>query len=96
MIIKKVIKEDFNQEKTDVTLQQIVEDVNQSLSPLVYSKEITLNYNYHPQKTVRCFDSLLTRALINIGENAIRHTSLGMVSFTITQDNNQTTFTVAL
>lgn len=88
-------EEDFNQEKIDVTLQQIVEDVNQSLSPLVYSKEITLNYNYHPQKTVRCFDSLLTRALINIGENAIRHTSLGIVSFTITQDNNQTTFTVS-
>ncbi|MEO1770217.1 sensor histidine kinase [Candidatus Enterococcus ferrettii] len=82
-----------NEEKEPLSIDHLIHELNESLAPIAQSKGINLDYhsNQDLQQIVGS-TYMLTRALISIGENAIRFTHSGTVNIQVTQTKNETHF----
>ncbi|MGY3766006.1 sensor histidine kinase [Vagococcus vulneris] len=85
-----------NQKTTVIQCDQLINDVFQLLKAaaeknnnrLIYKKNTTI-------KEIKADELMLSRALINIGDNAIRYAMFGTdITFSVFQNNQQTTFEV--
>lgn len=79
---------------THVNMQAVLDEVASALRPLAAMKSVSLSMdNRITHSIIQVYPSLLNRALINIGENAIRFTPKGSaVTFNVMQTNEITTF----
>lgn len=92
--LQQVTTVDFmNNEKEFIALESIIGEINKVLEPLANAKNLLLDYQYSLEsKPIYCALFMLTRSLINIGENAIRFTESGTVTIEVIQNNQETAF----
>ncbi|MGG5330674.1 sensor histidine kinase [Enterococcus sp. AZ163] len=82
-----------NEEKEPLSIDHLIHELNESLTPVAQSKGINLDYHYNQDlQQIVGSTYMLTRALISIGENAIRFTHSGTVNIQVTQTKNETHF----
>lgn len=85
----------IQEEKVAVSLESIMEELTKTLSPLAKQKKITLTVrNESAVKTILVAPVMLMRALVNIGENAIRFTDSGDVTIKVQQAEQKIVFIV--
>jgi signal transduction histidine kinase len=68
-----------HEEKEQISLEDVKEELAQVLSQLAKQKEIALEVQSETMATIFAAPTMLMRALVNLGENAIRHTEVGKV-----------------
>ena len=68
-----------HEEKEQISLEDVKEELAQVLSQLAKQKEIALEVQSETMATIFAAPIMLMRALVNLGENAIRHTEVGKV-----------------
>lgn len=68
-----------HEEKEQISLEDVKEELAQVLSQLARQKEIALEVQLETMTTIVAAPTMLMRALVNLGENAIRYTEVGKV-----------------
>lgn len=95
--LQQVTNLDVDSEQSEpISVAKLLDELNAALSPLAKQKRITLDYVHgnalHP---ITVFPMMLTRALINIGENAIRFTHPdGKITLSVCQNETETLFRI--
>ncbi|MBO0453028.1 sensor histidine kinase [Candidatus Enterococcus murrayae] len=83
----------FQEEKTVVPMETILEEMSKTLLPLAKQKGLRfIIQNKEENLTIIAAPVMLTRALVNIGDNAIRHTEAGDVTIRIEQQKQELSF----
>lgn len=82
-----------SEEKEPVSIDFLIHELDEALKPLAQVKDIKLDYHYgKDSKRILVSEYMLTRALISIGENAIRYTDSGTITIQVTQTKANTHF----
>lgn len=82
-----------SEEKEPVSIDFLIHELDEALKPLAQVKNIKLDYHYGKTlKKILASEYMLTRALISIGENAIRYTDSGTITIQVTQTKADTHF----
>lgn len=82
-----------SEEKEPVSIDFLIHELDEALKPLAQVKDIKLDYHYgKDSKRILASEYMLTRALISIGENAIRYTDSGTITIQVTQNKADTHF----
>lgn len=82
-----------NEELKELKPGSLMDDVLATLEPLTYAKGITLNLVLADTQPLCGYSFILTRALVNIGENAMRFTpQKGSIDLIVKQTPTATTF----
>ena len=96
-LLQQVSAMDAEQESAEqVTIDIILREVREALAPFAVQKQVLFELSYSRHLApVTVFGAMLTRALINIGENAIRFTpENGSVVAAVTQNSDKTAFII--
>lgn len=81
------------EEKVPVAIEAIMDDLSKILLPLAKQKGIELDIQHkHDLTTIMAAPVLLTRALVNIGNNAISYTATGSVKITTEKQKQNLSF----
>ncbi|MDR2932345.1 MAG: HAMP domain-containing histidine kinase [Oscillospiraceae bacterium] len=84
-----------SEEMNRVDIGKMLDELNTVLLPLAQEKSIDIEYVCGDRHYIMAGSAILTRALINIGENAIRYTEPGgHITITIIQNKDETSFVV--
>ncbi|EOH97926.1 sensor histidine kinase [Enterococcus pallens] len=82
-----------SEDKTPLSINFLLHELDEALAPLALAKGINLDYHYTQNlQNVVGSEYMLTRALISIGENAVRFTDSGTVTIQVTQTETETHF----
>lgn len=96
-VLRQVLVIDVDHEKIErIDIVSLLNDIDIILSPLGKEKSISMEYVYSENlRSIEGYLSLLSRALINIIENAIRFTDVnGNITISIRQNEKETLFSV--
>lgn len=85
-----------SEESEQISVVSLLDELNTVLSQIAKEKSITLDYMYGENlRNIAAFPMMLARALINIGENAIRYTVAGgRITISVCQNERETLFSV--
>lgn len=78
-----------------VAAETVLRELQAALAPLAQKKAITLTQHGEAPQPIQADAPLLTRALINIGQNAVQYTAHGgQISITVRQSRAETAFII--
>lgn len=84
-----------SEEKEPVSIDFLIQELDEALRPLAQAKDIKLDYHYGKDlEKILASEYMLTRALISIGENALRYTDSGTITIQVTQTKTNTHFII--
>lgn len=85
-----------SEEHKKMSIPSLLDELDAALSPLARDQSVTMEYVYGEDlRDITVSPMLLVRALVNIGENAIRFTSAGgRVTITVCQNPRETLFRI--